>query len=107
MPPVFGALTKQYKTVHSDTVDVFRHPDAAERYGVRAIPTILLTRAGCEIARFEGPVAERTLVYHLERLSGDYTRENPDAAGQHTNDDIPSPLGGLRRFLPWRKKGRN
>ena len=65
MPPVFGALTKQYKSVHSDTVDVFRHPDAAERYGVRAIPTILLTRAGCEIVRFEGPVAERTLVYHL------------------------------------------
>lgn len=102
MPPVFGALTKQYRTVNSDTVDVFRYRDVAETYGVRAIPTILLTRAGREIARFEGPVSERTLVYHLDRLRDDFARENPDAADAARTRDATSPLGRLRRLFPGR-----
>ena len=74
MPPVFGALTKEFKeTVFSQTVDIFRHPRFAEHLGVRAIPTVLFVRAGREIERFEGPVSERTLRYYLRRVSAEHT----------------------------------
>ncbi len=81
MPPVFGALTKQFRTsISAEKIDVFRRSLLAEEFGVRAIPTILLARAGREVQRFEGPVSERTLRFHLERLSADYLREAPPPA---------------------------
>src|SRR3989304_3792020 len=74
MPPVFGALTKEFKeTVFSQTVDIFRHSRFAEQLGVRAIPTVLFVRAGREIERFEGPVSERTLRYYLRRVPAEHT----------------------------------
>ncbi len=102
MPPVFGALTREFKeTVFSQTVDIFRHPRFAEQFGVRAIPTILFVRSGREIERFEGPVSERSLRYYLGRVSAEYTGSPPPGAdgGQTVAPAIETEAPSLPKRL--------
>lgn len=62
MAPIFDELARRragemlFLKVDSD-----RNPAATERYGVRAIPTLIIFRDGREVARQTGAVPQRTL----------------------------------------------
>jgi hypothetical protein len=73
MPPVFGALTKEFKDDgFSQTVDIFRHPRFSEQLGVRAIPTVLSSVQGARSSALKAGL-ERTLRYYLRRVSAEHT----------------------------------
>jgi thioredoxin 1 len=52
-------------------VDVDRIPTVAQRYGVRAIPTVLIIKNGKEIKRLVGLQPEAEYVALLENLLGE------------------------------------
>jgi thioredoxin 1 len=55
LAPTMDALAKQYAgRVDFVRVNVDKHGDLAQRYGVRAIPLVVLIRAGSEAHRWEG-----------------------------------------------------
>ena len=47
-------------------LDVDAHPDVARRFGVMAIPTLILFRKGEEVARIRGAVPKPVLLQHIE-----------------------------------------
>lgn len=58
--PVFAEAAARLKAVRFAKLDTEAHPEAAARFGVRAIPTLIAFRGGREVARHSGamPLAE-------------------------------------------------
>jgi thioredoxin 1 len=48
-------------------VDIDRDMPIAERFGIKSIPTILTVRGGREVARLDGPIADRDLTAVFDR----------------------------------------
>ena len=56
MAPILDGMRKEYAgRMHVDFIDVRENPAAAEKYGIRLIPTqVFYGAAGKELARHEG-----------------------------------------------------
>jgi len=52
-------------------IDVDQNPLVAQRYGVRAIPTLILFNHGREVERLLGAVSEAEIELRLDRQLGD------------------------------------
>ena len=52
-------------------IDIDRNPLVAQRYGVRAIPTLILFNHGREVERLLGAVSEAEIELRLDRQIGE------------------------------------
>lgn len=76
MTPVLDALARDRAgEVLVAKVDTDRHPEAAVRFGVRGIPTLIVFSGGREVARQVGAVPRSTLDALLESI--DVAAESP------------------------------
>lgn len=62
MAPAFAEAARQRPDVRFVKVDTDRAPDAATRYGIRGIPTLVLFERGREIDRRSGAVSAGQLL---------------------------------------------
>ncbi|GAB4455952.1 MAG: hypothetical protein OHK0029_13000 [Armatimonadaceae bacterium] len=56
------------------TLNVDEEPDAAERFGVRSIPAVLLFVEGQEKGRLVGEISRSTLVHLIQPYLGNHSR---------------------------------
>ena len=65
--PVFADAARQWEPrVRFAKVDTDAQPALAQRYGIRSIPTLMLFRGGCEIARQAGALPPASLRQFIE-----------------------------------------
>jgi thioredoxin 1 len=67
MNPVVAALSRDYKVCKVNTET---NPRLAARFGVSAIPLLLVFKGGEVVRRYEGVTSEATLRSELAALSG-------------------------------------
>jgi thioredoxin 1 len=79
MEPVLHALAKEYAGhVELVAVDVDEDPIAAQQYGVRSMPTLVLVRDGREVGRVIGARPRAFVAGVLDRvLDGDVAVASP------------------------------
>lgn len=67
--PIFDAWTKKYSSdnVKFVKVDADTHKDLVQKYGVSALPTVIIEVDGKVVARFEGIPKEEQIVAHLPK----------------------------------------
>jgi thioredoxin 1 len=70
MAPIMTKLEKNYKGKAAIIfIDVWKFPDQAKRFGIRAIPTqIFYDKEGKEVHRHEGFMSERDIVAQLKKM---------------------------------------
>jgi len=69
--PIFEKVSERFAgKVEFVKVDVDAAPDIAARFGIHAIPTLILLKDGKEIARQEGALPEEVLVEWIKRSTG-------------------------------------
>ncbi|MEW6187339.1 MAG: thioredoxin family protein [Thermodesulfobacteriota bacterium] len=70
MAPILTRLEKIYKGKAAVIfIDVWKFPDQAKRFGIRAIPTqIFYDKNGREIYRHEGFMSEKAIVAQLQKM---------------------------------------
>jgi thioredoxin-like negative regulator of GroEL len=67
MAPVFARLGKHYRRqIEFVAVNAYDRPDIANRFGVKATPTFILTRKGKALRRFYGNIPEALLKQYLD-----------------------------------------
>ena len=73
MAPIMEKLEKDYKDKAAIVfIDVWKEPDQAKRFGVRAIPTqIFYDKEGKEVYRHEGFMSENAIVAQLKNMGVD------------------------------------
>ncbi|MCS6854906.1 MAG: thioredoxin TrxC [Elioraea sp.] len=67
--PTFAEAAARRPTVRFLKLDTEAHPQAAARFGVRAIPTLIGFRGGREVARLSGAVPLRDLLAFADRIA--------------------------------------
>jgi len=70
MAPILSKLQKDYKDKAAIVViDVYRHNDQVQRFGIRAIPTqIFFDPNGKEVYRHTGFMSEKAIVEQLSKM---------------------------------------
>lgn len=70
MAPIIEELKKEYDGIAAiHFIDVWKNPDEAEKYGIRAIPTqIFYNSDGEEIQRHEGFLDKKSILGIFEKL---------------------------------------
>ena len=70
MAPIMEKLEKDYKGKAAIVfIDVWKEPDQAKRFGIRAIPTqIFYDKEGTEAYRHEGFMSENAIVTQLKNM---------------------------------------
>ena len=73
MAPIMEKLEKDYKGKAAIIfIDVWKEPDQAKRFGIRAIPTqIFYDKEGKEVYRHEGFMSENAIVTQLKNMGVD------------------------------------
>jgi thioredoxin 1 len=73
MAPIMGKLEKEYKGKADILfIDVWKHPEQAKRFKIRAIPTqIFFDKDGNEVYRHVGFMTERAIVALLKTMGVD------------------------------------
>ncbi len=74
MAPQFAAAARSLPTVRFVKVDSDAAPQAAARYAIRSIPTLLLFRGGRELARHSGVLPAAQLAQWVETQLAKETR---------------------------------
>lgn len=69
-PRVEAVAARHSGDVRVVKVDVDQNPLAAQRYGVRAIPTLIVFNRGQEVERLLGAVSENEIELRLNRQTG-------------------------------------
>lgn len=49
-------------------IDVDQHPDLAGKYGIHAVPTLIIEKDGTEVRRFTGVTSKDVLLSELSQL---------------------------------------
>jgi thioredoxin 2 len=70
MAPQFAAAARSRADVRFAKLDSDRAPQAAARFGIRSIPTLILFRDGIEAARVSGAMTAPQLLAWLQRALG-------------------------------------
>ncbi|RKY19529.1 MAG: thioredoxin [Planctomycetota bacterium] len=71
LAPIFERLAERFAgKVEFVKVDVDVAPDVAARFGIYAIPTLILLKDGKEVARQEGALPEEVLVEWIKSKAG-------------------------------------
>ena len=65
--PTLRRLETKYDDVVFGKLDIDAHPDVADQFKVKSIPTLLLLRKGQEVGRVVGAVAESKIRVLLDR----------------------------------------
>ena len=78
MAPIIEELKKEYNGKASIVfIDVWKHHDQVEKYGIRAIPTqIFFDKNGTEVYRNVGFMAKEAIVQQLEKMGIDEDKKN-------------------------------
>jgi thioredoxin len=66
-PRVEAVAARRAGAVRVVKIDIDQNPLAAQRYGVRAIPTLILFNQGREVERLLGAVSEAEIELRLDR----------------------------------------
>lgn len=67
MLPIFEELETDYADqVKTTWIDVDKHPEAIEQYGVQIVPTLILVWEQREVARMAGMIGEQVLRKRIE-----------------------------------------
>lgn len=67
--PTFAEAAARLPRLRFLKLDTDAHPEAAARFGVRAIPTVIGFRGGREVARLSGALPLRDLLAFAERVA--------------------------------------
>ncbi len=67
--PTFAQAAASLPAIRFLKLNTEAHPEAAARFGVRAIPTLIGLRRGREVARLSGALPLRDLLAFAERLA--------------------------------------
>jgi thioredoxin 2 len=67
MAPHFAAAARQLPEIRFAKVDSDAAPAASARYNIRSIPTLILFKAGAEIARMSGAVPTSQLLAWIQQ----------------------------------------
>lgn len=68
MAPVFEGAAKEFEPrLRFGKVDTEAEPNLAARYGIQAIPTMILVRGGRELARHSGAMPAGALRARIEQ----------------------------------------
>lgn len=70
MAPILTKLEKDYQgKAEVIFIDVWKSPDQAKRFGIRAIPTqIFYDKTGLEVFRHEGFMSEKAIVGQFKKM---------------------------------------
>ena len=68
LAPILVEIDKMYEEVEVYKVDVDEHQDAAMRYGVNAMPTLVFFKEGQEVERQVGLLSKEDLMKIVEEL---------------------------------------
>lgn len=68
--PVFAEAASRLPGIRFAKLDTEAHPEAAARFGVRAIPTLIAFRGGQEVARRSGAMPLSELLRFAQALAG-------------------------------------
>jgi thioredoxin 1 len=73
MAPILVKLEKAYRDRAAIIfIDVWKHREQAEKYGIRAIPTqIFYDAAGKEVYRHQGFMGEQDIIRQLKKMGVD------------------------------------
>jgi len=76
MAPILEELKTEYAAVlNVEFIDVWKNPDAAQKYGIRVIPTqIFYNASGKELFRHEGFFAKDDILAKWKELGIDFKR---------------------------------
>jgi thioredoxin 1 len=86
--PVFERAARRHSEFAFGKVDTSAHPEIAERYGIAAIPTLLVFRDGALVRRHVGALSDGG----LDQLIAEADRGEDDPlahAGRHPQPDHP------------------
>jgi thioredoxin 1 len=77
MAPILEELRREYAGVFTvEFIDVWKNPDAAEKYGIRIIPTqIFFDATGKELFRHEGFYSKEDILAKWEELGVELKRK--------------------------------
>lgn len=67
--PIIEKLEGKFKDVGFEKIDIDADREKAMKYGIRAVPTIIIEKDGKEMNRFVGVTAEKDLVKALEKIT--------------------------------------
>lgn len=68
--PTFAAAAARLPTIRFGKLDTEAHPEAAARFAVRAVPTLIAFRGGREVARRSGAMPLAELLRFAESVAG-------------------------------------
>ena len=68
LAPILSEVDKEYEEVEIYKVDVDENQDAAMRYGVNAMPTLVFFKDGKEVERQVGLLPKEELIQIVEEL---------------------------------------
>lgn len=68
--PIIEKLEKQYSQLKFEKIDIDANKEMSVKYGIRAVPTIIIEKDGKEAARFVGVTAEKELTKALDKALG-------------------------------------
>jgi len=74
MAPIYEELAKEYAgRMQVDFIDVWKDPEAAQKYGIKVIPTqIFFDASGKELFRHEGVLAKNEILAKWKELGIDF-----------------------------------
>lgn len=68
--PIIEKLEKKYKKVKFEKIDIDSDREMAMKFGIRAVPTVIVEKDGKEVNRFVGVTAEKELIKALDKVIG-------------------------------------
>ena len=66
--PIIEKLEKKYKKIKFEKIDIDSDREMAVKYGIRAVPTVIIEKDGKEVNRFVGVTAEKELVKAIDKI---------------------------------------
>jgi len=65
--PIMETIGKKYKSIKIQMIDIDNDKELASKYGIKAVPTVIIERDGKELNRFVGVTTEKEIEKALEK----------------------------------------
>jgi len=66
LAPVFKEVSGEFEDINFAKLDMEKHDEAGGKYGVRALPTLIMIRNGEEVARASGAMKKEKLTEWIQ-----------------------------------------